>query len=104
MTTTTRKPRRVLRWVKRIALGLVALVVIAIITVVFVLQTHFGREIIRHRAEAALASSFPGGATIERIDGSVFGTLTIRNLELFGRDGKRRSSSGRSRSASRCCR
>ena len=91
--------------IKPIALGLVALLlVIAIITVVFVLQTRCRPRDHPAPRGGRAREQLPGGAEIERIDGSVFGTLTIRNLELVGRDGKRQISSGRSRSASRCCR
>ncbi len=81
--------RRTGRWIRRVIVGLVSLIAIVIVGVLFVLHTHWGRELVRERAEAALRGAFPGGATIERRDGSGCGTVTVSNLELDGRDGKR---------------
>src|SRR4051812_22841875 len=80
--------RRVWKWLKRIVLGAIALVMIAVILVVILLHTDWGREQVRKRVESVLRDQFPGGAHIGKLGGSVFGTLTVDQLELDGADGK----------------
>jgi hypothetical protein len=80
--------RRAWRWLWRIVLGALALAVIAIVAAIIALHTGWGREQIRRRVEAALATSFPGGAKIGRLDGSVFGELVARDVELDDADGR----------------
>ena len=79
--------RRLLRWLKRIALGAVGLVVLAVIAVLIAVHTDWGRERIRRQVEATLQRSFPGGARIGRIEGSVLGELVVRDVELAAADG-----------------
>jgi hypothetical protein len=80
--------KNTLRWVKRITLGLIALVLLAIGAGLIFVHTDYGRDFARRKAETALLNSFPGGVHIGRIEGSVFGTLVIDDLRLNGRDGK----------------
>ena len=82
--------RRTGRWIKRTIIGLVGVIVFAIVGVLSRSCTRTGAaSSCARKPEAALRDAFPGGATIERIDGSILGTLTVTNLELMGRDGKR---------------
>ncbi|HEY1817678.1 MAG TPA: translocation/assembly module TamB domain-containing protein [Kofleriaceae bacterium] len=80
--------RRALRWFLRGLLGALALVVLAIAFVLIALHTDWGRNLVRERVVDALGGAFPGGVKIARLDGSVFGTLTVRGVELDGRDHK----------------
>ena len=77
--------RPVLRWFRRIVLALLALGVLAIATVLIVLHTDWGRNIVRRKVEAALQSTFPG-STIGSITGSVLGTLVVHDVTLFAKD------------------
>ncbi|MBK7073031.1 MAG: translocation/assembly module TamB domain-containing protein [Myxococcales bacterium] len=79
--------RRALRWIKRLVLGALALAVVAVIAVVVAAHTAWGREQIRQQVAAALARSFPGGARIGRVEGSPFGVLVLRDVELRDADG-----------------
>src|SRR5579864_2436480 len=83
-----RWPRVVARWIRRILAGVVGFAVVAVAGVVIALHTDWGREQLRKIAEAQLAKRFPGGAHIGALEGSVFGELVVRDLELDGRDGK----------------
>ncbi|MFT3693550.1 MAG: hypothetical protein QM831_10455 [Kofleriaceae bacterium] len=80
--------RKVLRWIRRIMVTLVILGLLAVGVVLIFIHTDYGRDFIRRKAETALLNSFPGGAHIGHISGSVFGTLVIDDLRLNGRDGK----------------
>ena len=80
--------KRVWRWVKRVTIGLLAVLVAALAFALIAVHTDWGRDIVRGQVEKILASSFPGGATIGRIDGSPFGTLVIRDITLNGPDRK----------------
>src|SRR5439155_10780661 len=73
---------RVRRWARRILLGLVATLALLVIAIVIMLHTDWGRDFVRRRVEVALARSFPGGARLGRLDGSVFGELVVHDLEL----------------------
>ena len=80
--------RRALHVCKRVAQGVLLLVLVAVIAALVFIHTDYGRNIIREQVVKALADAVPGGVKIARIDGSVFGTLTIRGVEIDGRDGK----------------
>ena len=80
--------KRAWKWFKRIVAGVLGLAVVAVIAVLILLHTDWGREQVRKRVEAVLLDQFPGGAHIGRLDGSIFGTLVITNLELDGVDHK----------------
>ncbi len=80
--------RRVLRWVRRILLGTLVLTVVLVGIALIVVHTDWGRERIRRKLESTLNDSFPGGATIGKLEGSVFGALVIRDLEIRSLDGK----------------
>ncbi|HEY6034479.1 MAG TPA: hypothetical protein VIV58_09480, partial [Kofleriaceae bacterium] len=80
--------RKVLRWSVRLVIGFFALLLLVIGAALIFIHTDTGRNYVRRKAEAALLNSFPGGAHIGRIEGSLFGTLVIDDLRLNGRDGK----------------
>jgi hypothetical protein len=80
--------RRVLRWLMRIALGGLALAVLAIGAALIAVHTDWGRERVRRVVVAKLAPFFPNGARIGRIEGSVFGELVARDVELLAADGR----------------
>ena len=80
--------RKIWKWFKRIVLGTLALALLAVIAVVIILHTDWGREQVRKRVEAVLQGQFPGGAHLGKLTGSIFGTLTIASIELDGADGK----------------
>jgi hypothetical protein len=80
--------RRGMRWVKRIALALVALVVLGIAGVFAFLHTDYGREQVRSIGNDQLNSLFTGGGTIGKVDGSPFGDLILRDVVINGPDNK----------------
>lgn len=87
--------RRVLKWVKRIVLGTLAIVVVAVVALLIVLHTDWGRDKARTIALAQLQAIFPGGIAVERIEGSVLGDVTLVGVTINGRDGKRMIRAGR---------
>ncbi|HEY5949873.1 MAG TPA: hypothetical protein VIV40_30470, partial [Kofleriaceae bacterium] len=76
---------RAWRWTKRIALGVIAFVVLVAAITLGVLHTDWGRDRMRRIVESQLQSTFPG-STIGRIDGSVLGDLIARDVTIIGRD------------------
>jgi hypothetical protein len=76
----------VLRWTLRIVLGAIALAVVTVIAVVIALHTEWGRELVRRKAEAALAGAFPG-SKIARVEPALFGTTTVHGLVIAGAGG-----------------
>jgi len=81
--------KRAWRWIWRGALGLIALAVVGLVAVLIALHTDWGREQIRVRAERALAEAVRGAAHIERVEGSVLGTVVVRGVELTDHEGRR---------------
>ena len=77
--------RRVL---KRIALGLVLLVALAVAGVLVFIHTDYGREVIRGRVEAQLQKSFRGRATIGKLEGSVLGEVVLRDVAIDDAEGR----------------
>jgi hypothetical protein len=80
--------RRALRWVRRLVLGVLALTIVVVGLGLILVHTDWGREQIRRKVEASLQGTFPGGVKIGRLDGSVFGELVIRDVEIASLDGK----------------
>ncbi|HEX3476571.1 MAG TPA: translocation/assembly module TamB domain-containing protein [Kofleriaceae bacterium] len=78
--------RSLLRWLQRIALTVLALAALATGAALITAHTGWGREQLRSAIEDELRGAFPGGARLASIDGSVLGTLTLRGVELDGRD------------------
>lgn len=77
--------KKVLRWTRRLALGVIAFVVLATAITLGTLHTRWGRERVRRIAEQQLQAVFPG-STIGEIDGSVLGDLIARDVTIVGRD------------------
>lgn len=82
-------PRRARRWLRRIVVGLLALVVGLVGAVLLVLHTDWGREQVRRQVVAILGEVFPGGVEIGRLEGSVLGTLTVRDVAIYDQQGRR---------------
>ena len=80
--------RNAWRWTRRLLLGVAAIVVIAIAAVLIAIHTAYGRELIRKQVEARLAETFTGGATLGKVEGSLFSELRLRDLVINGPDGK----------------
>ncbi|HLL20958.1 MAG TPA: hypothetical protein VK427_02455, partial [Kofleriaceae bacterium] len=78
--------RRALRWVKRIVLGTIALVVVSVVAVLVILHTDWGREKARAVALEQLQQFFPGGIHADRIEGSVLGELRLVGVTINGAD------------------
>ena len=76
------------RWLKRIALVLLALAAVAILGAIVVIHTGAGRELVRGKLEAQLAAMFVGRVTIAKLEGSPFGELVVRGVAIDGPDGK----------------
>jgi hypothetical protein len=76
------------RWIKRILLGTLGLVVIAVATVLIVMHTDWGRGIVRSQVEASLDQMIVGGAKVGKIEGSALGELTVHDVVLNGPDKK----------------
>ena len=77
--------RSLLRWFRRLVLGVVVLGVVLIGVALLTAHTEWGRERLRRGIEAALSQAFPG-ARVGRIEGSILGTLTVHNVELTSGD------------------
>jgi uncharacterized protein involved in outer membrane biogenesis len=76
------------RWTKRIVLGLIAFVVVAVGAVLAILHTDWGRGIAKDQIESRLNDVFVGGGTIGKLEGSVLGKMTLRDVVLNGPDKK----------------
>lgn len=79
---------RIGRWIKRGALGLLGLVVVAVAAVLIIIHTAFGREIVRTQIENQLNAVFIGGGSVGKVEGSPFTKLVVRDLVINGPDGK----------------
>lgn len=78
----------ILRWVKRVVLGVLALLVLGVGGALAALHTDWGREIVRKQVVKQLNNTFTGGASIGKIEGSPFGELVAREVVINGPDGK----------------
>ena len=78
--------RSLLRWLRRIALTVLALGGLVIGGALITAHTAWGRDQLRRRIEAALGEAFPGGARLGGLSGSILGTLTLEAVELDGAD------------------
>ena len=79
--------RRAVRWVLRFLATLATLCVVSVVALVIFVHTDCGRDRVRRTLEDELHATFPGGATIGRLDGSAFG-------ELVAHDGVRNTADG----------
>jgi hypothetical protein len=78
--------RSVLRWLRRLATGVLLLAAVVIAVALVAAHTDWGREQLRAHIEAALQAEFPGGAHVRAVEGSILGTLTLRDVKLDRRD------------------
>ena len=76
------------RWTRRIVLGLFAFVLLAVGAVLVVLHTDYGRDLVRARVEGKLDTTFVGGGSIGKLEGSLFGELVALDVVINGPDGK----------------
>lgn len=79
---TRARIRRARRIVLRVLLVAVALVVLAVGTAIAALHTAWGREQVRAEVEAILDDSFVGEVSIGRLEGSIFGVVTLRDVVI----------------------
>ncbi|MBA2539275.1 MAG: translocation/assembly module TamB domain-containing protein [Deltaproteobacteria bacterium] len=77
-----------LRWTKRIVLGLAALTIVLVVLAIGFIHTDYGRETVRQQVEKQLQTTFAGGATVGKLEGSPFGDLVLRDFVINGPDGK----------------
>jgi hypothetical protein len=80
--------RSALAWLARLALGVVLAAIVIVAMLLVTAHTGWGREQLRSRVEAALRDTFPGGAHVGALEGTVLGSLTLRDVELDRPDGK----------------
>jgi translocation and assembly module TamB len=78
----THRARTVVRWSARIVLGLVALVLLLGGLALLALHTEPGRGWLRGRIERALDDAFAGEVRVGRVEGSVLGTLVVRDVVI----------------------
>jgi len=64
-------------------------VVALVVAVLAVLHTDRGRDKVRQQLVKALAETFPGGFELQRLEGSVFGTVTARGIVIFDHNHRR---------------
>lgn len=74
--------RRARRIVLRGMLVLIAVVVIGIGSAIAALHTAWGRDKVRAEIEGMLDDAFVGDVSIGRLDGSVFGVVTLRDVVI----------------------
>src|SRR5580704_7044340 len=67
---------------KRVALGLGALLVLAVVAAVAVSNTNWFRDLVRTKVNALLAGTFTGQLTIGNIRGSIWTALTLDDVTL----------------------
>ncbi|HEX4451448.1 MAG TPA: hypothetical protein VH143_11285, partial [Kofleriaceae bacterium] len=76
------------KWLKRIGLGLLALIVLGITAALVVIHTPPGRELERREIEAQLDGLFTGGGSVGEVEGTPFGELIIKDIVIRGADHK----------------
>ncbi|HEY4242285.1 MAG TPA: translocation/assembly module TamB domain-containing protein [Kofleriaceae bacterium] len=76
--------RRVWKWTKRVLGTLALLLLVVLTTVLIVIHTDWGRERIRRIVQDRL----PANIKIGRLEGSIFTTLRVRDIEIDAPDGK----------------
>src|SRR5688500_15461491 len=74
--------RRAFRWMLRLAIATVVLLVIATIAAVIFVHTDTGRVVIRDQVRNQLAKTFAGEVTIGRLEGSPLGTLIAHDVMI----------------------
>jgi autotransporter translocation and assembly factor TamB len=74
--------RRFLRWTAIAVASLVGLVILAVIVLVAVLHTDWGREKVRQQAEKVLDGAVQGDVALGPIEGDLLSKFTIAGLEV----------------------
>ena len=77
-----------LRWIKRIVFGLVALIALAIVGTIVFVNTDYGRNKLRLELAAQLDNVFAHGVTVRKVEGTPFGELVLRDVVINGPDEK----------------
>ena len=80
--------RSALAWLARLAAGVALLALVVVAMLLVTAHTGWGREQLRLRVVDALRAAFPGGARVGALDGSLLGSLTLRDVELDRADGQ----------------
>jgi len=80
--------RKGMRWVKRVVLGLLALIVLAVVGVLVYIHTDYGRNKMRSIGNDQLANLFTGGGSIGKVEGTPFGDLVLKDVVINGPDRK----------------
>src|SRR5262249_19141573 len=83
-----RRQHRLFRVIGWVLFSLLALVVLAIATVVFVLHTDWGREQVRAVAEAQLQNLVDGKVKVGKITGSPLSEFVVHGLSVTDKEGK----------------
>src|SRR5688572_15870526 len=78
--------RRAARWLLGILGASLGLVALAVIVMMIVLQTGWGRGVLKHQIETRLDNMFVGGASIGRVSGNPLSDLVIEDLVINGPD------------------
>ena len=78
--------RRGWRWIMRGAIGLVAVIALAVTAAGTLMHTAWGREVVRAQVERRLQGTFTGGASLGRVEGSPLGKLILHDLVIRGPD------------------
>lgn len=87
-TPRARRPR-LLRWLGRGLLILLATLIVLVGSVLAALHTSWGRERLRRQIVSVLRDTFPGGAELGQLGGSPLGTLTVEGLVLYDKQHRR---------------
>src|SRR5262245_28705065 len=80
--------RGALAWLARLAAGVALLALVVVAMLLVTAHTGWGREQLRLRVVDALRDAFPGGARVGALEGSLLGSLTLRDVELDRADGQ----------------
>jgi len=70
------------RWLVRIALAAIAIVVLAVAGLAIFVHTGWGRGVLAGEVEDALAAQFPGGVHVGALELGMFGEIVIRDLRI----------------------
>ncbi|HEU0033027.1 MAG TPA: translocation/assembly module TamB domain-containing protein [Kofleriaceae bacterium] len=74
------------RWLKRITISLLLLIVVAVTAVLIWIDTDWGHRWLRDQAVDEMRAKFPGGVRIGRLEGSVYDEVVLRDVEIAAID------------------
>ncbi len=72
---------------KKLALGTVGLIAVAIVGTVVFFHTAYGRDVLKRQIEQRIAAAVTGKVTIGALEGTPFSTLVLRDLRIDDADG-----------------